>query len=98
MADDDEDWTLCADWTPASTMKEALKAARARGDGKWKWNKPSGNCTTNAQLRCNAHVDCPHVVRIFSLRKQGEEFYLSEKGKHGEDDHYEEKEELRTHL
>lgn len=84
MADDDEGWALCADWTPASTMKEALKAARARGEGKWKWNKPSGNCTTNAQLRCNAHVDCPHVVRIFSLREEKEEFYLSMKHFHGE--------------
>ena len=31
--------------------------------GKWKWNKPSGNCKTNAVLRCNGHVDCGFLMK-----------------------------------
>ena len=86
MADDECAWTLCADWTIASTMEDALKAARAREEGKWKWNKPSGNCKTNAQLRCNAHLNCDRVVRIIQIKGQEDgKFHLHEKGKHGEE-------------
>ena len=67
-------------------MEDALKAARAREEGKWKWNKPSGNCKTNAQLRCNAHVNCDRVVRIIQIKGQEDgKFHLHEKGKHGEE-------------
>ena len=67
-------------------MEDALKAARAREEGKWKWNKPSGNCKTNAQLRCNAHLNCDRVVRIIQIKGQEDgKFHLHEKGKHGEE-------------
>ena len=75
-------WTLCTDCTPASTMDEALEVIRAFGEGKWKWNKPTGNCTTNAQLRCNAHVGCPVVMKT---QLEGAEFKFYKRGIHGQE-------------
>ena len=49
-----------------------------------KWNIPPGNARTNAFFRCNAHVDCMHVVAIKKIRGGEGQFCLQSKGKHGE--------------
>ena len=77
----DDVWTICTGCAPAPTLKDALKAIRAMEPGKWKWNNISGNCKTNAQLRCNAHVDCGFVMKA---QQEMDGFRLYEKGQHGE--------------
>jgi hypothetical protein len=55
-------------WIPASdelfeTMPAALQAAKQFGPARWKWHKTPGDGKRTAYLACNAHVDCPVVLK-----------------------------------
>ena len=75
-------------WVPsglaeAATMTEAKALVHRQEGGKWKWAKPSGDCVRTAYFQCNAHVDCPRVMRI---TKDGAGlFNIWVKGEHGEE-------------
>jgi hypothetical protein len=73
-------------WIPASdelfeTMPAALQAAKQFGPARWKWHKTPGDGKRTAYLACNAHVDCPVVLKA---HKEESSFQLAQRGQHSE--------------
>ena len=63
-------------------MAEGKDNLKMMEGGKWKWDKPSGDCRTQARFRCNAHVDCDRVLRVHQVDGV---FIIEGKGEHALD-------------
>ena len=62
-----------------ATMAQAKSEAKKTENGKWKYDKPSGNGTTTAYFVCNAHEKCGRKMKV---AKGGGVCHIFYKGKH----------------
>ena len=67
---------VCASYP---TIKDAIAAGKESENGKWKWDKPSGNGNTTAYFVCKEHVNCERRMRIGKL---DELYVISYHGEH----------------
>ena len=66
---------------PFATIKLAIAEAKASENGKWKYDKPSGNGTRNVYFVCKEHEACKRKMKVQVMDSTFHIFYKGEHAK-----------------
>lgn len=75
-----ESW-ICGSIGPFATIKLAIAEAKASENGKWKFDKPSGNHIRNAYFVCKEHEACKRKMKVLMMDST---FHIFYKGEHAQ--------------